>query len=519
MRRRWKATVPTICVRSLVALAAVLALASSAGAAFRSDVAYTRGLIPFYEERWEQAELAFDEAVRADPNNAVAFYYRGLCNARLGFTEQAIRDVERALELRPDLPGALDLGILYFEQDRREQAELWLQRAYRQPPTRFSAALFLGLSHFRRGDDAGAHEFLLDAAKDPRLRQTAQYYDALLALRAGKTEEARRLLENVAQLDAETEIGQVARQSLAESGPAVAAEEEKPWSIGGYAGFEFDSNVPLAANQHDIEKSRGIDQKEDGRSVLGVGAAYRIVDSNLVQGTLSYDLTQSLHFQINDFDLQGHRLRLDLSTPDGALQYGVTGLYDFYLLNFEKFYQQGLAIPWLVYRENTVTATQVYYRFRSRDYLNDPFDPFRDGYNNAVGLRQFFLLGAVGRQLSVGYQWEDENPISDDGNDFEYAANQIDLRLDFELLDWATGVAGYVFRLEDYQFRNSRTGTPPAFGRRRHDGQHQIVLHLERPLLPYLVAEIEYLGVINGSNIDEFEYNRHVVSAAVRIDF
>jgi hypothetical protein len=253
--------------------------------------------------------------------------------------------------------------------------------------------------------------------------------------------------------------------------------------------------------------------------VLGVGAAYRVVDSDLAQGTLSYDLTQSLHFQINDFDLQGHRLRLDLSTPPSGLQYGVTGLYDFYLLNFEKFYQQGLAIPWVAYHESAVTATQLYYRFRSRDYLHDPFDPFRDGYNNAVGLRQFFLLGAAGRQLSAGYQWEDENPISDDGNDFEYAANQIDLRFNFELLDWATGVAGYAFRLVDYQFRNSRTGSPPAFGVRRHDRQHHIVLHFERPLIPHLVAELEYLGVINDTNIDEFEYNRHVVSAAVRVEF
>jgi hypothetical protein len=519
MRRRWKATVSTIRLPAIAVVVAALVVASAAGAAYRSEVSYTRGLVSFHQEKWEQALLAFDEAVQAEPRNAVALYYRGLCNARLGMADQARSDLERALELRPDLP-ALDLGIIYFEQGRSEQAELWLQRAYRQPENRFAAALFLGLSHFRRGDDAAAHEFFQDAAKDPRLRQTAQYYDALLALRAGRTGEGRQLLGEVAQLNAETEIGRIAQQTVGEEGsPAMAVEAEKPWAIGGYAGFEFDSNVPLAANDSDVRKSRGIDDEEDGRSVLGIGAAYRIVDSNLVQGTLSYGLSQSLHFQINEFDLQGHRVRLDLSTPGNGLQYGVTGLYDFYLLDFEEFYQQGLAIPWIAYHESDVTATQLYYRFRSRDFLDDPFDPFRDGYNNAVGLRQLFLLGAIGRQLSAGYQWEDENPISDDGNDFESAAHQIDLRLDFELVDWATFLAGYLFRLEDYQFRNSRTGSPPAFGRRRHDRQHQLVFHVERPLIPHLIAEIEYLGVINDTNIDEFEYNRHVLSAAVRVEF
>jgi hypothetical protein len=323
----------------------------------------------------------------------------------------------------------------------------------------------------------------------------------------------------VARLNAETEIGRIARQSIGEPAGVMTAVEDRPWSIGGHVGFEYDSNVPLAANDSDIEKSRGISGHQDGRSVLGVGAAYRIVDTSFVQGTLSYNLTQSLHFQANDFDLQGHRLRLDLSSIPAALQYGVTGLYDFYLLDFEKFYQQGLAIPWIAYHESDVTATQLYYRFRSRDYLNDPFDPFRDGCNNAVGLRQLILLGAVGRQLSAGYQWEDENPISTDGDDFLYAAHQIDLRFDFEVLDWCSGVAGYLFRLEDYKFRNSRTGTPPAFGRRRHDRQHQIVLHFERPLIPHLIGEVEYLGVINDTNIDEFEYNRHVLSAAIRVEF
>lgn len=519
MRRRWKARVPILCLRVLPVVVAALTLARVAGATYRSELDYTRGLISYHETKWEQAVLAFDEAVKADPQDAAALYYRGLCNARLGFADEARKDLERSLELRPDLPGALDLGILYFEQGSSEQAELWLQRAYHEPRSRFPAALFLGLSHFRRGDDGAAHEFFLDAGKDPQLRQTAQYYDALLALRAGRTEEGRQLLVGVGQLNPETEIGRIARQSIGEPAAVVTAADEKPWSLGGYIGFEYDSNVPLAANKDQIENSRGIDGKQDGRSVLAVGGAYRILDSNLAQGTLSYGLTQSLHFQANDFDLQGHRLRLDLSSPAGALQYGVTGLYDFYLLHFEKFYQQGLAIPWIAYRESDVTATQLYYRFRSRDYLNDPFDPFRDGYNNAVGLRQFFLLGAVGRQLSAGYQWEDENPISDDGNDFEYSAHQIDLRFDFEVFDWASGVAGYLFRFEDYQFRNSRTGSPPAFGRRRHDRQQQLVLHFERPLIPHLIGEVEYLGVINDTNIDEFEYNRHVLSAAIRVEF
>jgi hypothetical protein len=44
-----------------------------------------------------------------------------------------------------------------------------------------------------------------------------------------------------------------------------------------------------------------------------------------------------------------------------------------------------------------VAATQLYYRFRGEDYLDDVLDPFLDGINNALGVRQCFLLGAADR--------------------------------------------------------------------------------------------------------------------------
>src|SRR5262249_4844238 len=156
--------------------------------------------------------------------------------------------------------------------------------------------------------------------------------------------------------------------------------------------------------------------------------------------------SQSLHFSLSEFDLQGHRLRLDLGSRLGFVEVGGSGYYDFYLLDFKSFYQQGVVQPWATFFERDVAATQVYYRFRLRYFLDDSFDPYRDGYNPAFGVRQLVLLGAVDRYLNFGYQLDDENPISRDGNDFQYLGHQVDAYVHVPVFDWFDALAGYAFR-------------------------------------------------------------------------
>ncbi len=498
---------------------------TAAAANSRSRALYAKGLVPFHAQRWEEALRLFDAAVQEDAQDALATYYRGLSAARLGLIKEATRDIDRAAQLRPDLPGAaLDLGILHFEAEAYADAEDWLQRAYQQPRDRFAAALFLGLSRFRRGDDAGARTFFEEAARDPAVRASAQYYGALARLRLGQTDEARHLLEQVPAEQPDSEIGQAARQYL-ETVPAARWEAgapeggEAPWVLHGTVGFAYDSNVVLAPDDAAIKDSRSISRESDGRAVVAFGGRYRLLDTASVVGNLSYDLSQSVHFRLTDFDLQGHRVRLDVATRPARLQYGLTGLYDFYALDYRSFFHEGIGTPWATLFEGQVSATQVYYSFRSRDFFREPFDPFRDSFNQAVGLRQFFLLGEVGRVLSIGYQLDDEDPISTSGNDFEYVGHQFDANVAFGLRDWTRGVVGYLLRFEDYQFRNSRTGTGPRFGVRRHDKEHQLVVHFDRPLVPHLSANLEYFGTLNDSNIPAFEYDRHVVSLGVRLEF
>jgi hypothetical protein len=466
-------------------------------------------------------------------------YYQGLTNARLGFPDKAIRDIEHALSLRPDLPPAvLDLGILYFETGQYEPAEQWLQRAYPQPSTHFSAAFFLGLTKLREGDPKTAGPLLAEAAKDPGLRQSAQYYEAVAVLRAGDTTQGRQLLGQVQLGPADTETAQIAKQYLAVAPTAPAPLAEKPWSVYGEGGFGYDSNVTLTPDKVTIAgqapgqnlvncytgggntglpctklNTKG---EEDGFFAVSLGGKYRLFATDLAEGSLGYDFYQSVHFQTASFDLQNHELHLDLSSMRrGFFQAGVSGFYDFYMLDYQSFYNQGRGVPWVTFFEGPIAATQVYYQFISQDYSRGPFSPFRDAFNNAVGARQYFLLGAADRFASLGYQWDDNDPLSHNGTDFAYDDNIIDARVDFGVLDWVHGTVGYAVDLQNYKHNNSRTD----YAKQRHDFDNQIVIRFTRDLTANLTADLSYFGVINDSNIPDFQYDRNIVEAGVRLYF
>jgi tetratricopeptide (TPR) repeat protein len=487
--------------------------ATPASGSDASEMLYAKGLVAFTSQRWDEAYRFFDDAARSDPNDAAALYYRGLVASKLGRTNEAIRDVGRAAEIQPDLPGAaLDLGILYFDASDYEKAGQWLERAYEQPRNRFAAALFLGVLRFRLGDGEGATRFLTDAAKDPALRAAAHYYQALVHLRANETEEGRRLLEQVRDQYPETETGQVAAQYLLKRERAPGLEAEvRPWGVHVHGAFEYDSNVVLAPDDSDIASTRGISDEGDGRFVIGAGGRYRFIDADSLTATASYDFHQSVHFDLTEFDLQGHRVRADVMSRPRLFQYGFSGIYDFYALNYQTYSNEGRFIPWLSLFEGEVAATQVYYGFRVRDFLRRPFDPFLDDYRHAFGLRQHFLLGAVGRVLSVGYQFDDDDPISDDGNEFEHQGHEWDVAVAFKIEDWVDSTAGYLFRLEDYQFPNSRN--PSGF--RRHDREHGFIIQVARQITESLTVDLHYIGIVNDSNTEPFEYTRHVVSAGL----
>jgi Tfp pilus assembly protein PilF len=520
-------------------LGVALGLARPVQANVRSHALYARGLVPFNGGKWEQAYRLFDQAVQADHSDALAVYYRGLTHVRLNQPAAAIKDLEQALTLDSSLPhAALDLGIAYFDGGQFTSAKPWLERAYKQGNERLVCAFFLGLTAYRLGDEAAALTYLDEAKADPEVRAAAQYYAGLVLSHQGDAAAAREAFAQTAKEQPQSEVGRMAQRygvpaEVRQPPPLTRGGTQKPWSVYGKLGFEYDTNVVIAPSDSALSTAQGISRQADGRTVIGAGGSYTLLDTDVGSLRASYDFYQSIHFQLTQFDLQGHRLRLDAASQPGTLSYGLSGTYDFYALDYQSFFQELLGTPWVAVAEGSDAATQLYYTARGRDFFRKPYDPSRDAIDHAIGLRQYVALGDVERVLSVGYQFDAEDTLSHGpdgqpiictpttqtsgcgGRDFDYTGNQLDVQVTTPLFGVARAQVGYLFRLEGYQFPNSRTN----FGVRRHDNAQQFALALEHDLTAELALTFDFIGMINNSNIANFDYDRDIVSVGVRARF
>jgi hypothetical protein len=242
-----------------------------------------------------------------------------------------------------------------------------------------------------------------------------------------------------------------------------------------------------------------------------------------------------LYFDLTDFNIQDHRPEVQISSHWNDLRFGLLGRYDYFargLSDFSSFLQQGTAIPWFVWDEHAFGRTEVYYRFRLRDFLDSDFEE-RDGYNHAAGIRQFYYVSGPDNFLELGYQFDREDPEDDnlpfpeDPDRFAYDGHEVNTGVGWLLPLEVRGEVAYAYRHEQYPknslFVNSLNDDRPdrtlLTTEGREDNVHQVVVAFWRPIGEYFNVTASYYGTFNGSNDDQFDYDRHIVSVGVEVSY
>ena len=502
---------------------AIVVLALGVGsAAFGSDKAerlYSRGLVEFHAGRFPQALELLNQAVSADPADPYARYYRGATQGRLGDYAAATADLEEALRLKPDLSvAALDLGVTRTQTGDYAGAIAPLEQARHDPDLEAKASLFLGLSYLRLGKLEEARESFSRAARDPDLRVSADYYLGVVAYQQREWDEAQKRFSDVVAVNPRSDMGVEATAFLdrLKQGP------DKIYHLFGGSSLQYDSNVQLAPGDDTIKQVQGLEgHDDDGRFTIAAGAAVTPLSNENLNLTLGYEFFQSLHFDLTRFNIQNHRAEMQLATGWGLFRTGLLARYDFFARKekIRKFLHQGTMIPWVAFDEG-VGRTEVYYRFRVRDFVDDDFE-IRDGQNQAAGARQFFYLGSTERYVSAGYQFDRDSPDSFGGpvdpDVFAYDGQEFNAGGGVTLPWEVRTDVGYAYRHERYP-SGSRLNLPPNAGGRL-DKVHHIVLVLRRPIGEYLQIVAGYFATFNGSNDSNFDYDRHIGSIGFEASF
>jgi tetratricopeptide (TPR) repeat protein len=477
----------------------------------RAERLYSRALVELHAGRTDAALVLFDESVATNPDDPRAFYYRGLALGQAGRFDDAAADLRRVVEADGNLVqierAPLELAYVLHRLGRDEEALPLLDRAAARPATSAEASLLSGILHARRGDIARAHPALSQAiAADPSKDVVGRYYMGLASWRGGDQEAARENFSSVVTRDPGGAFGREASAYL----DLLGGEQGRSWRVYGGAAFEYDTNVALAPDDDALANTTfGISDRDDGRAVLTAGGAWAFYRSPKAHLSLGYDLNQSLHFELDEFDVQSHKLRGQAAFFHGPVSYGLTSTWEYSFLDFDDFHRGGSLLPWLRFEQPGFGRSEVYYRMRTRDFVLAPFDGLRDSTNHAAGGRQFFNMGARGRDLFAGYRFEADRSESAAGRRFDFDAHQVEAGIDWSFDFGVRSLLVYAFRIEDYA---SASGG-------RDDDEHHVSLRLEKEVTPLLWVTSGYTLRLNDSNRRAFDYSRHITSLGLEVRY
>ena len=494
---------------ALVALTAIAISAGTAGASDegRSERLYTKGLAEMHAGRTEAALALFQQAVTSDPNDIRALYYRALGYGHAGRYEEAAADLRRVVAANdPAIErDHLELGYALYRLGRLDEAAAELELAVkREGRSRGEAELMLGIVESRRGNYDAARSSLTSAAEhSPEKTVAARYYRGLASLRAGDADEASEDFTWVRDNGGDTEF---ARQSASFLANLSTAPAGKRYLV--YAGlaFEYDSNVALAPDNDNLaENTYGISDESDGRAVITAGGRYAVIAKPNFQLTAGYGFLQSLHFDLERFDVQTHKLGSEAQYVRGPLTLGTAVGYEHSMLDEHNLLDGATLLPWARYTEGSFGRVEAYYRMRYRNFNLDPYDPIRDAFNHAAGIRQFFSLGAIDRSIIIGYRFDTDVAEDDDGELFNYDGHQFEAGIDWAFTRGTLAGLLYAYKLEDYSKES-------LF---RDDDEHSVIARVEQRLCDHLYLIGAYVFRRNISDQDSFDYTRHITSLGV----
>jgi Tfp pilus assembly protein PilF len=109
----------------------------------RAGNAFLAGLGAMQQRDFAKAIGLFDQSIQLDGKDAVAYYYRGLCQRTLGNNDAALKDISQSIKLSPKNSYAyIFRAFIYLETNDRAKAIVDFDKAIQVDPTNSYAYTF-----------------------------------------------------------------------------------------------------------------------------------------------------------------------------------------------------------------------------------------------------------------------------------------------------------------------------------------------------------------------------------------
>ena len=481
----------------------------AAGAA-RAQSEFERGRELFEAGAYAEAELAFEEAARAQPDDARAPYYAGLAASKQDDPARAVEAFQRAAERDPDLPHLqASLGVAYYELGDLENAAAHLERAHAADPSDGSALYFLGLIDWRYAHyESAIDHFERAAATGPEFAALAWYGAGRSQRALGNEALAQEAFRRAIELDEDGTIATDAEIMLAPS--EYADQRGERWSFRAGAGFEGDSN--LTVDELDLNTNEG-----DVGAVFDLGMDIRVFEHGATEVEVGYDFYQSLYADLDALNLRTHAPYVAVSSSLRGVDPSLTYRFAYSKLGGEGFLDVHTAAFALGRSLTTWWYGLAAYDLEGLVYKDETG---RDALRNAFRVDQFFVSSDELFSAFIG--WRIARNDAQDA-EFDYRGNTLRAQLEVPSPiggDEARLEFGYEFRARNYDEATSAVTVPPGTGGEdREDRRHTGWVELTMPLVKHLDAIVEFTQIGAISNLPSQDYDESVINCRFEMWF
>ncbi|GBE36437.1 cellulose synthase subunit BcsC [bacterium BMS3Bbin07] len=394
-------------------------------------------------------------------------------------------------------------GIQKINQGKTKDAIVLLRKALKLTPESPEALYYAGIAYSRSGNYKEAESLFLQTLQLDETSANAYFELGRIYYVTSRCDDLEELLSRFQDLSEDKALkGETAE--LVDGCRKKA--EEKPFRLNISAGTQYDSNVILEPSNPPVSAER----KSDTRAVLHVTSRAVLLKEKVIKLTLDYNFYQSLHMNLNEFNVQYHKITpvLEMTFSD-ALRSSVGYSLEYTLLGSDPYSRFHTFYGKFTVKEGEKLSTEAIYEYRSLKYRDSDIfqtNSIRTGYQNTVGIKQNFYLKRLKGEI---YYFSDFNRAKE--GYWAFDGQRLGAELAYKIIPPL-----HINVSSEYNERRYRDEFP-GFQKRRLDRMQQYSLRLTYFISERMSVSITESYIVNDSNLSIFDYRRNIAGIFLTI--
>jgi tetratricopeptide (TPR) repeat protein len=411
------------------------------------------------------------------------------------------------------------MALYHQERYRDASTELTTaERTLKDEPLLYDYA---GLAAAQQQSYEQASEKFLRAGKlDPDLASDARYQ------RGVTLHSQRQFQQSTAEFRSAVEGGTaVAAQPVQPAAAPISQAPSKRWSANYGLSLQYDSNVVLLPGGSALPN--GISHKDDFVTALALGGEYRFLQTDKWTIGAGAGLFTNLHARLSDFNVFDIAPTLYVERRLGSAQLRLQYTLDYVTVGGDAYLLSNAIQPTLTIPESDRTYTQAFFRYQNKDFKSFRDDQFgvpvnqtRDANNYMLGAMQYWKVFNERGYVRAGYMFDTDRTGGGDGPttpgvptsaDWQYTGHRLSTGVAYQPVTATTLQLAFDYYRQNYSNPNSFSPD----GTVRKDNIIQLTGTAVRDFRSWLWLAFQYSYTRDQSNVDAFDYSRHIVSLTV----